>query len=200
MGRVLTQASIPVQPGETPVTAALRRYASSIGAVVTSTTDGAHSKMSHHYSGRAVDLASPEGPGWDTSYLLMINEKIVQTLPLSLISELIYSGPSNICVKAGRVVDGFVTYGPQVMARHHNHVHLAVVDTFDFNGTQEVLPMADDPNMPNITGPVQLQVLFDAAGVCTGYFVFSEATGELHSFGPGARFHGRSEVTKLVET
>lgn len=190
--------SVPVQPDETAVTAALRRLAGIMGWIVTSTTDGAHSATSYHYTGQAVDLASPDGPSWDSYQLLTINEAIIQVIPLSMILELIYAGPGNVCVKNGRIVEGRKAYGREVMARHHNHVHLAVVDTFTYNGTEEVA-MPDDPNLPNITGPVQLEVLSNQAGECTGYFIFSHATGELHSFGPGARFHGRSEVIKLVD-
>jgi hypothetical protein len=163
------------------------------------TTDGGHAKFSYHYSGRAVDLAARSGPGVDTSDLLAINEGIIQVLPLSMITELIYSGPGNVCVKNGKIISGMAVYGSDVMSRHHNHVHLAVVDDFTYNGVQEVM-VPDDPNLPNIVGPVELQVLFNGNGDCTGYFIFSHSTGELHSFGPGAKFHGRSEVTKLVET
>jgi hypothetical protein len=197
----VSQRDAPVQPDETAVTAALRVVAGIIGCAVMHTTDGAHTKTSFHYSGRAVDLAARSGPGVDTSELLRIDEEIVRLLPLSMISELIYSGPGNVCVKNGRIVDGQQAYGSAVLSRHHNHVHLAVVANFTYQGSQEVAkPMANanDPNMPDITGPVELQVLFDAAGICTGYFIFSHATGELHGFGPGAKFHGRSEVVKLV--
>lgn len=199
----MTQRDIPIQPNETAVTAALRQLARIMDWAVTSTTNGAHSPTSHHYSGRAVDLAARSGPGWDTEELLAINEGVIQVIPLSMISELIYSGPNNVCVKNGRIVNGLKTYGRVVMGRHHNHVHLAVVASFTYSGSQEVAtPMANanDPNLPDIVGPVQLQVLQNANGECTGYFIFSEATGELHGFGPGARFHGRSEVVKLVET
>lgn len=199
----MTQRDIPVQPGETAVTAALRRLAGIMGWAVMHTTDGAHSATSYHYAkagARAVDLAARSGPGWDSSELLAINEGIIQVVPLSMISELIYSGPGNVCVRNGRIVDGAVAYGPVVMGRHHDHVHLAVVATFTYNGSQEVTVPDNDPNLPDIVGPVHLSVLFDAAGICTGYFIFSYATGELHSFGPGARFHGRSEVVRLVAT
>lgn len=52
----------------------------------------------------------------------------------------------------------------------------------------------DDPNLPNLTGPVELHLVVSAEGKCTGYYVFSPATGELHTHGPGAPYHGRSEV------
>lgn len=199
----MTQRDLPVQSDETAVTAALRQLARIMDWAVTSTTNGAHSATSHHYSGRAVDLAARSGPGWDTEELLRINEGVIQVIPLSMISELIYSGPGNVCVKNGRIVEGRKTYGREVMARHHNHVHLAVVEDFTYSGSEEVAaPMTNfnDPKLPDIIGPVQLQVLQNANGDCTGYFIFSEATGELHGFGPGAKFYGRSEVVKLVGT
>jgi len=198
----MSQRDIPIQvdPPETAVTAALRTLAGIMGWAVTHTTDGAHSATSYHYVGRAVDLAGRAGPGWDTPELLAIDEGVIQVLPLSMISELIHSGPGNVCVKNGRVVDGLAVYGSDVMARHHDHVHLAVVATFTYNGSQEI-PMDNDPNLPDIVGPVQFATAgADANGICTGYYIFSHATGELHSFGPGARFYGRSEVTKLVAT
>lgn len=198
----MTQPDIAVQPYETPVTAALRALAKFAGWAVTHTTDGVHAKASLHYVGRAVDLADRSGPGTDTDQLLTINERVPQLLPLSMITELIYAGPGNVCVNNGRIVNGMSVYGPEVMAEHHNHVHLGVVSSFTYNGAQEVTtPMPDnDPNLPDITGPVMFQAGFDQAGICQGYFIFSEATGELHAFGPGAKFYGRSEVVKLVAT
>lgn len=198
----MTQPDIAVQPHETPVTAALRALAKVAGWCVTHTTDGVHARASLHYVGRAVDLADRSGAGIDTVQLLAINEQILRLLPLSMISELIYAGPESVCVNNGRIVSGMSVYGPDVMAGHHNHVHLGVVSTFTYGGAQEVTtPMPDnDPNLPDITGPVMFQAGFDQSGICQGYFIFSEATGELHAFGPGARFFGRSEVVKLVAT
>ena len=190
----MVQRDISVQPGETEVTAALRAMARIMGWAVTSTMRP-HSGTSYHRVGQAVDLADRDGPGWDTPALLRINEQIFFTIPHALILELIYAGPGNVCVKNGKIA----TYPRSVMDRHHNHVHLAVVPTFIYSGSQEVA-VANDPNLPDIVGPVQLQVLFNSAGECTGYFIFSHSTGELHGFGPGARFHGRSEVVKLVAT
>lgn len=148
----MTQGDIPVQPGETKVTAALRQLARIMGWAVTSTTNGAHSATSHHYSGRAVDLAAREGPGVNTSALLAINEGIIRVLPLSMISELIYGGVGNVCVKNGRIVAGLAAYGSTIMSRHRDHVHLAVIATFTYNGGSP-LP-ADDPNRANINAPI----------------------------------------------
>lgn len=190
----MTQRDIAVQADETPVTAALRVFAGLMGWAVTHTTDGAHAARSYHYLGQAVDLADRAGPGWDTVQLLAINEQIVQTLPLSMILELIYSGPGNVCVKNGRIVDGRKAFGPTVMQRHHDHVHLAVVDTFTYNGSQEVPPMADNPDLPNLPDIMGFYpVINTTTGVCTGYYILSK-NGELHAFGPGAQFYGRSEV------
>ena len=196
------QADCPVRPDESDEVRALRRLADLAGWCVSSTTGGTHAATSLHYAeatngkGRAVDLVDRRGPSSSSDWLLAINEAIVRLLPLSMISELIYGGPGAFCVKNGLRVDGRVVYS-SVIDAHRNHVHLAVALGFTYNGTEN-LTMADDPNLPNIVGPVEIQVLQDANGVCTGYFIFSHATGELHAFGPGTRFYGRSEVTKLV--
>jgi hypothetical protein len=172
------------------------------GWCVTSTTGGSHADKSLHYvkatngKGRAVDLASRTGPG-DVAGLLAINEQIIQLIPLSMISELIFAG--GVCVKNGRIVDGTKVFGATVMAAHNNHNHLAVIEGFTYNGSQEVAVPDNNPDLPDIVGPVQFAIAgADQNGICQGYYIFSHATGELHSFGPGAKFYGRSEVTKLV--
>lgn len=176
----MVQRDAPVQADETAVTAALRVYAGLMGWAVTSTTGGAHSATSWHYSGHAVDLADRDGPGWDSFQLLTIDETIVRTIPLSMIRELIYAGPGNVCVKNGRIVDGAAVYGPTVMGRHHNHVHLAVIDTFTYNNPEE--PMAaDDPNRQNLNAPcVGIAATptgkgFWLAGADYGVFAFGDA-------------------------
>jgi hypothetical protein len=188
----MTQRSIAPQPGETAVTAALRALAQVAGWCVTHTTDGQHSDTSLHYLGRAVDLADLSGPGWDSPQLLAINQAVLRLVPLPMLSEVIYAGPGAVCVKNGVILDGqngrptaLAVYGATVLAEHHNHVHVGVPATFTYNGSQEIT-VPNDPNLP------------DTAGNCTGYFIFSHSTGELHSFGPGTRFYGRSEVVKLV--
>jgi hypothetical protein len=148
----VNQRDIAVQPDETKVTAALRTLAGIMGWAVTHTTDGGHTENSYHYVGQAVDLAARSGPGVDTSELLAINESVIQVLPLSMINELIYSGPGNVCVKNGRIVSGVHVYGLDVMSRHHNHVHLAVVADFTYSGGSP-LP-ADDPNRANVNAPI----------------------------------------------
>jgi len=191
----MAQADIAVQPGETDVTAALRQLASIAGWCVVHTTDGVHAKASLHYAGRAVDLADRSGPGTDTVQLLTINEAVIRLVPLQMISELIYAGPGNVCVQNGRIVNGMSVYGPVVMADHHNHVHLAVVATFTYNGSQEVTPtMPDDPTLPNLPDILGFYPIVNTTtGECTGYYILAQ-DGELHAFGPGAKFYGRSEV------
>lgn len=196
------QQDTPERSDESDEVRALRALAGIAGWAVTSTTGGTHSPTSLHFApatngrGRAVDLASRVGPG-DVGGLIAINEQIIQLIPLSMISELIFSG--GVCVKNGRIVDGMKTYGLTTMSAHGNHNHLAVVEGFTYNGSQEVAVNDNDPSLPDIVGPVQFATAgSDANGVCQGYYIFSHATGELHSFGPGARFYGRSEVTKLV--
>lgn len=53
----------------------------------------------------------------------------------------------------------------------------------------------DDPNVPNITGPLTFHPVINSDGVTTGYYVFSPSTGEVHGHGPGAPYYGRSEDT-----
>ena len=50
-----------------------------------------------------------------------------------------------------------------------------------------------DPNLHDIEGPLSFHPVFDSAGNCTGYYFFGTTTGELHAYGPGAKFYGRSE-------
>lgn len=185
----MTQRDIPVQADETPVTAALRTLAGIMGWAVMHTTDGGHTENSYHYVGRAVDLAARSGPGVDTSELLSINEGVIQVLPLSMISELIYSGPGNICVKNGRVVRGVQTYGLDVMTRHHNHVHLAVVADFTYSGGSPLA--ADDPNRANVSAPI---VGIAATPSGKGYWLVG-ADGGVFAFGD-ATYLGNVEFVK----
>jgi len=178
----MTQADIPVRPDETAVTAALRTLARIMDWAVTSTTDGAHTKTSYHYSGRAVDLAARSGPGVDTSELLEIDEQVIQFVPLSMISELIYGGPGNVCVKNGHIVDGLGTYGATVLGRHRNHVHLAVTSDFRYSGGSP-LPN-DDPNRANSNAPI---VGMAATPTGKGYWLVG-ADGGVFTFGDAVFF------------
>lgn len=169
------QRDLPVQPSETDVTAALRKFAGIMGWAVTSTTNGAHAKASYHYSGRAIDLAARGGPGRDTPELLAINKAVIAFMPLSVISELIYAGPGNICIRNGKAF----TYGHDVMDRHHDHVHLAVVEGFRYQGGTDMAN--DDPNRMNVNAPV-VGVAMTPTGegyllVCAdgGVFAFGDA-------------------------
>lgn len=148
----------PVQPNESKELHALRVMARLMGWCVSSANSGGHSGTSYHFAdgtdgkGLAVDLVDPSGPGWDSEALLTINEQIIRYIPLTLIKELIYSGPGNICVKNGSVVPARY-YGSTVMSRHHNHIHLAVAKGFTYNSPEALLP-ADDPNRVNVNAPI----------------------------------------------
>lgn len=169
---------------------ALIRYITATGVAFKVTdvnTPGVHTPTSYHYregtdgTGLAVDLALLS-PSWNSPGLLNI---FAHFGPVeSQLAELIYSGaPYNI--KDGKRVR------PYAVEAHWNHVHVAVP-----KGTflKEPAHMADDPTLPNITGPVEFHPVVNSDGVCQGYYIFSQKTGELHSFGPGAVFYGRSEV------
>ena len=175
----MTQRDLPVQDDETPVTAALRTLARIMGWAVMHTTDGGHTETSYHYVGRAVDLAARSGPGVDTSELLAINEGVVQVLPLSMISELIYSGPGNVCVKNGRIISGLAAYGADTMSRHHNHVHLAVVANFTYNGPERSQPV--DTLEGGAAMAVEI-VGFQATPSGQGYWILT-SNGGLYAFG-----------------
>lgn len=187
----MTQRDIAIQPGETPVTAALRTLAGLMGWAVTSTTDGAHTKTSYHYSGRAVDLAARSGPGVDTSELLAVNEGVVQVLPLSMITELIYGGHGNVCVKNGHIVAGLAAYGPAVLERHRNHVHLAVVSDFRYSGPEVHTMATADPNRPKVNAPV---IGMAATPTGKGYWLVC-ADGGVFTFGD-AEFFGNVDYQK----
>lgn len=192
----MTQQSIAVQPRETAVTASLRRLAIARGWTVTHTTDGVHATYSLHYVGRAVDLADPAGPGVDTPQLLRINRDIVSFVPHRYISELIYAGPGAVCMKNGVRVNGDGVYGLTTMDEHHNHVHLGVTADFTYSTSQPggSPSMPDDPNIPNIPDiKFFFPVVNTTTGESTGYYIVA-SDGELHAFGPGAKFFGRSEV------
>ena len=186
----MPQPDIPVQPGETAVTAALRKFAGLMGWAVTHTTDGVHAKSSLHYVGRAVDLADRSGPGWDTTLLLAINEQIFRLLPHELISELIYAGAGGICMHNGAVVNGWTVYGADVMAEHHNHVHLGVIPDFTYN-TPEAHVAVDDPNRPNSNAPISG---IAATPTGKGYWLVG-MDGGVFAFGDAA-FLGNVEYVK----
>lgn len=174
--------------------------------------DGWHYAKATGGTGTAVDFAGVV-PGVNPTTCLQMAAIYRALLDVSgSLAELIYAGvdidgrPVTIAVHQGRRVDGASFYGPAVWRDHFDHVHAAVPRGVYLTplshplGTVQGGNVTDDPNLPNITGPVQFTPLVNSAGECTGYFIFSEATGELHSFGPGARFYGRSEVTKIVAT
>lgn len=148
-----------------------------------------HSKRSHHHTGRAVDLAARSGPGWDTPELLRINQEIIRLVPKQFITELIYSGPGNICIKNGVVGNGWRLFGPTVMGRHHDHVHFAATANFTYSGGP-ALP-ADDPNRPNVNAPI-CGIAATPSG--NGYWLVS-MDGGVYAFGD-ARFLGNVEYVK----
>jgi hypothetical protein len=149
------------------------------------TTGGAHKPNSLHYQGRARDY------GQSGSNLRDI---ITVLRPFAI-------GPDHTLEELfglDTYIDNGRILSPSkgLWASHQDHVHVALragrvlpIPAAD----QEEATMADNPDLPNIEGPLQLAVLTDAAGMCTGYAIFSISTGELHGFGPGWKYYGRSE-------
>lgn len=179
------QTSIPVQPNETAVTAALRVLAGVANWDITHTTDG-HVPPSLHCVGRAVDLASHDGPAVDSPALAQIAQDVLRLLPLQFISELIWAGPNPVYVKNGVRVNGLAVYGSTTLAAHHNHVHLAVVPGFTYTA-----PTKETPT-------VSVKVNAPAVGIAitptgNGYIILT-ADGGIFAFGD-AKFIDRVEYT-----
>lgn len=175
---------------------------------VTDINGPGHATGSYHYAagtggdGLAVDFGGAT-PGVTRATVAQMGA-IWRALRLVApqLAELIHNGPGiTEAIYMGRPVLGASFYGPVVWADHYDHVHVAVprgvflAPLSQPIGTLEGGSMADNPDLPNITGPVEFHPIFDAQGHCTGYYIFSQKTGELHAFGPGTAFYGRSEVT-----
>lgn len=146
-----------------------------------------HVKQGTDGQGLAVDFAERWGGGSDAPGLAAIYQALLPLAPHC--AELIYAGPGGGFWKNG------VRVGPYAAADHHDHVHIAVPLGFIAAPLQRSIPtMPDDPNLPNIQGPCSFHPIFDSAGHCTGYYIFGTKSGEVHAFGPGTQYYGRSEV------
>lgn len=177
---------------DTKELAGMRKYMADSGVPhrVTFTWGGTHVASSLHYKGRAMDVAGPE-PSRNSPALLAIFR--VLELVKDVTYELFYGGPGGALYKSGMPISN-----ESLRKSHEDHVHVSVeagvVLAFPFKETS--MPV-DDPNLPNIAGPeLEFHPVFNAQGDCTGYYIFSTMTGELHAFGPGAKFFGRSEILK----
>lgn len=167
-----------------------------------------HAAGSYHYSpgtdgdGLAVDFggAVPGVSPTTAAQMALIYREFLNVA--GQLAELIYSGldvdgrPATIAVHNGRRVDGASFYGPATWRDHFDHVHVAVPRgrflTHALAEKEE--PMPDDPALPNLPDIKFFVPIVNATtGECRGYYIVS-SDGQLHAFGPGARFHGRSEV------
>lgn len=172
------QRDIPIQPGETPVTAALRVVSLLAGGVVLYTTNGSHSPGSYHYRGQAVDIALPSGPSWNSPALGAVAAELVRLIPIRFIKELIWSGPNPIYIKNG------VRVAPYAVSAHRNHIHLAA--TADFTYTAPEAPMPDaPPDYEVVAAPISITMNADGSG-----YIILCADGGVFTFGT-ARYLGR---------
>jgi hypothetical protein len=82
--------------------------------------------------------------------------------------------------------------------QHWDHIHIAVDRGVFLAAPQRTeVVIVPDSQLPRIQGPVEFHPVIDTTnGQCTGYYIFSPSTGEVHSWGPGAPFHGRSEAVR----
>lgn len=152
------------------------------------TVGGVHTKGSLHYTGHARDYGRSDS---DMPAILEV------LLPFAVGDNHVICELFGLTTfwKNGRRV----TPGRALHDSHQNHVHVGLRHNRLMPTVtpppQEEPAVPDNPEIPNITGPVTLHLVVTASGVCTGYYVFSPETGEIHAWGPGATFHGRSEVT-----
>lgn len=169
-----------------------------------------HAPGSYHYAqgtdgaGLAVDFGGVT-PGVTPTTAAQMAAVYRELLNVAgQLAELIYSGadldgrPVLIAVKNGRRVDGASFFGPVTWKDHFDHVHVAVPrGTFLSHPLGTLSPgglMADDPNLPNLPDiKFFVPVINTTTGEATGYYIVA-GDGELHAFGPGAKFFGRSEV------
>lgn len=152
------------------------------------TTGGKHTPGSLHYAGRARDYGRS-----DSDLPTILNELLPFAVGPDYRLQELY-GLSTYW-KHGRVI----TPSADLRASHQDHVHAALREHATLPRPSRPLPeepvMPDDnPDVPNITGPVELHLVIAVSGMCTGYYIFSPTTGEIHAHGPGATYHGRSEV------
>lgn len=165
---------------------------------ITAINDPGHSRDGWHYAdgtageGTAIDFAGPI-PYWHSpvssgAIMLQICERLEPHY--GDIAELICSH-----------LDFSIVHGEKKSRRavksHWNHGHLAVrpgVFLAPVEEPMEVTVVPDNPDLPNIEGPLTFHPVINTnTGECRGYYIFSTATGELHAWGEGAPYMGRSE-------
>lgn len=152
--------------------------------------DGRHGARGTGGDGLAVDFAGPQ-PG-DTKAMYAIYQAL---LPQAhRLRELIFWAPGVQYLVRNRVRVVPSAYDPSILSGHRNHVHVSVDKGTFLDPPEQELPMPpDDERLPNLVDLKFFVPIFDEAGVCTGYYMVS-STGEVHGWGPGAPYHGRSEV------
>lgn len=155
----------------------------------------AHTKTnptSDHELGNAFDLTHDPAHGVDCHLLAQ------QVTADRRVKYIIW----NRCIWNPAVSPRWRAYTGSNPHTKHMHVSIRAACRDDTSPWWKPLPvtdaskehtMADNPDVPNITGPLTFHPVVDANGICQGYYVFSPSTGEVHGHGPGAPYHGRSE-------
>lgn len=160
---------------------------------VTSTIGGRHAPSSRHYAdgtdgkGLAVDLAGPERG--DTKAMTAIYRVLLTQA--DQLHELIFWAPGvdTLVRRRTRVVPS--VYDPSVLTQHRSHVHVSVDKGVFLDMPEVAVPDAEE--LPNLVDLKFFIPVVGTDGKCTGYYMVS-STGEVHGWGPGAPYHGRSEV------
>lgn len=175
---------------------------------VTDVDGRGHAAGSFHYAagtggrGLAVDFAGESAGVTPATAAQMAAVFLALATVSSQLAELIHSGPGiSWAIKNGRRVDGASFYGPVVWPDHRDHVHVAVARgvflpplSQPAGILDEEANMPDDPDLPNLPDIAGFHpVVNSTTGECTGYYIVA-SNGELHAYGPGAPFYGRSEV------
>jgi hypothetical protein len=138
--------------------------------LVSQTTGGKHKPNSLHYDGRARDygVSNSDLP----AVMLMLRPYAIG--PDHIIEELF---GLSLYIDSGKI------FAPTkaLYASHQDHVHVGLRAGRLLPIPEKVPMPADNPDLPNIEGPLSFHPIADDLGNVVGYYIFSVSTGELHA-------------------